>query len=87
MITRRGDSHHGLLGPTNMTSSSSSVFSRSNTSQTKQLFQMVGHVLVELALMKQCDVLLDELPASPQQEGDLSELHVTFGQLGTTREC
>jgi hypothetical protein len=34
--------------------------------------------------MQQVDVFLDELPASPQQEGDLSGLHVTSRQLNAS---
>ena len=47
---------------------------------------MVGLVLIGLTLREKVEVLLDETFAASQEEGNLSYLHLLFGQLGAADE-
>ena len=48
---------------------------------------MVGQILVGLTRGQEIQVLLDEVFASPQEKGDLTDLHVLSRQMDTTNEC
>jgi hypothetical protein len=60
-----------------------SLFFPGTGAQSQQLFQMVGHIRIRLALDQDVEVLLDQAFTTPQEKGDLARLHLLMCQLDT----
>jgi hypothetical protein len=50
----------------------------------QQFFEVIGHILVGLALVQQLSILLDEAFTSTQEESDLPALQIFLRQLSAT---
>ena len=47
---------------------------------------MIGHVAIALTLSQEVEIRLDERGSAAEEKGNLSDLHLLAGELGTARE-
>jgi hypothetical protein len=52
----------------------------------QQLVQVVGHVPISLAFVKDLEIGFDQGHSAAEEKGDLSSLHLLAGELGAARE-